>query len=436
MRLILRSELVERLRFMDTARGLLTKLIDEDRLNEVNRSGITDDFIDDDECKSVYSFIQRHYTEYRACPSRTAVKQVFPNFDFVNYKEPLEYFIEQLKESFRRNVLEEALLEAHRSYQSDTKTTESVLRDVLGRLSVTQRSFKDVDLAGMADQRFETYLERKRNPGADGVLSGWPRIDYYTLGWHTEEFIVLVGEKHKGKSWLMLWLAYQAMLQGERVLFITKEMSQDALTRRFDSIFASIKFDSLRRGELSTVEEQRYKEKLDELAASSHKISLSRHGVNTIEEIEQKAIELDSTIVFVDSVYLFNPDHRSNYSGETIRRAAVSKRCKEAATNLGIPWIVSTQAGRKKSKNDGPSLDSIEWSNAFAQDADAVMVIEKDDIDRELGQLWIHLLKSRDGDITAACIRTDFEYMKFTQNENQVEPSLDIDIDEEEEGLF
>ena len=141
------------------------------------------------ECEAVFSYIQRHYAEYKRVPSRGAVKQAFPNFDFAPYKEPLEYFIDALKESYRRGVLEEALLAANRIYSSDTKHAESELRNALQRLTITQRSFRDLNLADSAAERLEAYAEREANPGANGVLTTWEKIDYLTLGWNSEELI-------------------------------------------------------------------------------------------------------------------------------------------------------------------------------------------------------------------------------------------------------
>ena len=419
---------------MDIPRGLLTKLIDEDRLNDVIRSGVTPESLENEECQSVFTFVARHYSEYKQVPSRTAVKNAFPNFEFAEYKEPLSYFIEEHKEIYRRKVLEDTLLAANRTYLTDTKQTEHALREGLKDLALTQRSFKDVDLAQSAAERIEAYNYRADNPGADGILTNWPKIDYLTLGFHAEEFIVLVGEKYIGKSWVTLWLAYQAMLQGERVLVVTKEMSQDAMARRFDSIYAGVKFDSLRRGELSDVEKTRYEAELTKLSNSSHRFTIARNGVDTIEEIQAKAIEVDATIVFIDSVYLFNPDGKSwGNQGEVQRRIAISQRCKNTAKTLGIPVVVSTQAGRKKNKSDGADLDRIEWSNAFSQDADTVLFLDKDDVDRELNRAWIHILKSRDGDIGSCAIHTDFEYMKFGEDGAAApEPTTEIDLDEDE----
>lgn len=417
---------------MDASRGLITKLCDEGKLNEVQRSGITTDFFDE-ESALVFRFIQRHFTDYKRVPSRDAVLKAFPNYDFANYTEPLEYFINEIKETFRRAVLEEKIGEIGSVYTGSTEKAEKILRETLSELQVTSKNFKDLNLAENALERFDLYEHRKDNPPEDGILSGWPKMDYQTLGWHPEEFIVLVGEKYVGKSWTMIWLAYKALLQGENVLFITKEMSSQAITRRFDSIYANVRFDALRRGELTETEEKRYREKMEELSNSNLNFTVAREGISTIEDIEAKAVETDATIIFGDSIYLFLPDSRTTFSGEVNKRLAVSQKCKDISRKLGIPFIVSVQAGRKKSKNQEPDLDDIEWSNAFSQDADTVFYVEKKDIDKELNRIHVHLLKSRDGDITKLYVDTNFEYMTFEERDDEEEPTTDIQFEDDED---
>lgn len=421
---------------MDIGNGLVTKIVDEGKLNEATRSGITPDLLDNDS-GAVFNYINRHFTQYKSVPSRDAVQKAFPNFEFSTYTEPLEYFIETIKDTYRRNVLDEAISEAASLYVDDTKAAEGVLRSALSTLHTTQQSFKDIDLAESALDRRDQYLARKQNPGADGILSNWSKLDYQTLGWHEEEFIVLVGEKYIGKSWAITWLAVQAMLQGENVLIATREMGQYAIARRFDAIYSQVCFDSLRRGELSNVEEERYKEKMEELHNSSHHLTIARQGIDSVQDIQTKAVETDATIVFADSVYLWDAESRQGkQENEVKRRMDVSHKCKEIATGLGIPVIVSVQAGRKKVKSKTPDLDDIEWSNAFSQDADAVFFLDKDELDRELHRAHIWLLKSRDGDLADFFINQDFTYMDFKERDDESAPRTQVFEEDEEEGIF
>lgn len=419
---------------MDIGAGLVTAIVDEGRLKEVQRQGVKPEFLDEDS-GPVLNYIQRYFQEYKGVPSRDAVIESFPQFEFTKYKEPLEFFIDKIKESYRRSVLEERLQRVAGVYVDDTREAENQLRKCLQDLQVTGSSHKDVDVASNADSIISQYLKKKEGPTVSGVPSGWEAMDYQTLGYQKEDFAVLVGKKYMGKSWILVDQALKAMLYGEKVLFNTNEMSTEAVIRRFASIYASVPFDSLRRGELTNVEEKRFIEKMNELKESSHKLIVVREGINTIEDIENKAIEIDATIIFADSVYLYNADSKTGRNiAEPSRRAEVSRRCKKVARNLGVPFIVSVQAGRKKTqgKEGPPDLDDIEWSNSFSQDADTVFFITKDEVDKQLGRMQNWVLKSRDGDLANFFIDMNFEHMKFGQRGDSVEPSTKIEFDEED----
>lgn len=422
---------------MDLQRSLITSLVDNDALNQVKRSGITEAYFEDSDCKQVFAYIERHYSEFKKVPSRGAVKESFPNFHFVELHEPIEFYIDRFKETFRVGVLEEGLIEVNSVYNKDTKVAEERLRELLKELSSTQQSFKDLDVAETAGERSDLYDERKTG-GTKGILSEWSKIDYETLGWHQGDFIVLLAPKWSGKSWLLTWLAERAMLQGERVLFVTQEMTAEEVADRFDSVYAGVSYDGVRRGELSNIEEERFKLALGRLSqteAGRGSLTIARQGLATISDIEQKAVEVDATIVFIDSVYLFDATRASGRAGqgnEVQRRMAISQHCKRTAQELGVPVIVTTQAGRRAKKSE-PSLDNIEWSNAFSQDANVVIELTRDDLDKELNQAWLHLLKCRQGNATSTAINMDFVFMKFTEKlDAQSVPSFDTFTEAEE----
>lgn len=415
---------------MDIGTGFVTKLIDEGAINEIQKQGITADFLDDDS-RRVFNYILNHYKEYKSVPSRDSIARAFPNFELGEPPEPMGYYVNELKEHYRVNVLEENLDKIAQVYLEDTSRAEDLLRKTLSSLQIAGTAIQDVDFAASATSRLEAYNERKTNPGADGILSKWASLDHQTLGWHPEEFIVLVGEKYVGKSWGMLYLAIQAALQKQRVLFVTKEMSQVAIQRRMDAIYARVCFDSLRRGELSSIEETRYAKAVEQLSErKDFHMRVARAGVNTIEDIETKAAEVNADIIFGDSIYLFDPDSKQEWGGggrEVQRRLAVSQRCKLVATKLGVPFVASVQAGRNKKGRDGvPSLDDIEWSNAFSQDGDTVLFVQKQDIDRELNRSEMFLLKSRDGDLAKWFINQDFATMDFSERADESEPTTDV----------
>lgn len=418
---------------MNLTKGLITSIIDNEAFNEAQRAGITKYFLDEDYIP-VFNYVSKFYAEHKTTPSRDAVRYAFPNFEFAEHAEPLNFYLNELKESYRRSILETELEKAVNTYNKDSKEAEGILRNALTSLHVTSRSHKDVDASGTALDAIEEYQKRKENPGATGILSGWPKMDYQTLGFQPEEFCVGVGEKYMGKSWLLIWLAYKAALQGERVLFATKEMSAEQVMRRFRSIYAGVTFDKLRRGELNDKQEQQFKQKMGHLAESTTSFTVARAGVSNLQDLEIKGVEMDASIIFTDSVYLFDPEQNYRVQNKVQKLGDVSNRCKEIATNLGIPFVATVQAGRKKSKERIPTLDDIEWSNQFSQDADTCFFLERTDIDKELSRAQLYLLKSRDGNEDQFYIDTDFKGMKFNQNNDVMEPK--VNVFEENDDIF
>lgn len=415
---------------MDFSLGYLTRLVDEDKFKLGSRSidarHLSDDHI------AVHNYISSHYRQYKQCPSREAVLKAFPGFEFGNYKEPLEFFIEALQDQYDKRVLDEGLQEVAEIYIKDTKGAKVLLRELLQELDKSSKSHQDLDAANSALERIAWYEDRKANPGVYGIPSGWPTLDGQTLGWQPGEFAVLVGEKWMGKSWIMIWLAYKAALDGEKVLFITKEMTQEQVQRRFDAVWASVRFEGLRKGELTDIEEERFKEKLKELAESNIFFRVARQGVYTIDDIQMKAVETDATIIFGDSIYLFNPSGKAQNNGEPARRMAVSQRCKEVAQELQVPFIVSVQAGRSKTKKpQEPDIDNIEWSNAFSQDADTVFYLERTPLDREVDRAHMWLLKCRDGNLADFYIGQDFNTMIFNERADSTRPTTQVFEDDE-----
>lgn len=422
---------------MDIGRKFLTKVVDEGQVLTAVRSGIDPNYFDND-VAGVYGFVLRYFNAYKRAPTRDTILHTYPGFDFVDdiRLEPIEYYIDEIQKSKRREILEQTLFEASQTYTKDPALAEEQIRKGLSKLSITQKTFKDIDIAEHAEEALLRYDKKKANPGVDGIPSGWKTLDYQTLGWHGGEFAVLVGEKYMGKSWLMIWLAYKAALAGERVLFVTKEMTQQAIETRFHSVYASVCYDSLRRGELSSIEEKRYRDKIKELTRSNVHFIIARNGVNTIQDIHSKIIETDATIVFGDSIYLFPIDSTTQTGGEVNKRLLISQRCKETALTLGVPFIVSVQAGRRKTKERKPDIDDIEWSNAFSQDADTVFFIHRDELDRETNRTQVHLLKSREGDLAQFYCNADFTYMNFDEREDQMTPTTDVFTEGEIESLF
>ena len=89
------------------------------------------------------------------------------------------------------------------------------------------------------------------SPPKETVASGFPSLD--TLlggGFRRSDLVVLGGDAASGKSALALAFAIRAASQGQRVAFLTAEMTVERVLERVIAIESRAKIDDLRQGTL------------------------------------------------------------------------------------------------------------------------------------------------------------------------------------------
>jgi len=75
------------------------------------------------------------------------------------------------------------------------------------------------------------------------------------------DFIGVLADEKMGKSWIMLWIAYQAMKGGKNVLFFSPEMDNTEVLTRLHLIHTNLDSKSLLQGTLSEAELAQWRDK-------------------------------------------------------------------------------------------------------------------------------------------------------------------------------
>ena len=97
---------------MDFERGLLTAVIEGHEIAAVHEARITEAFFHDDEHLMVWRFVTEHWNQHSKVPSEEAVKANYPNWKLSGTDEPLSYWIAQLQDRRRYEIVENTLLRA------------------------------------------------------------------------------------------------------------------------------------------------------------------------------------------------------------------------------------------------------------------------------------------------------------------------------------
>jgi replicative DNA helicase len=402
--------------------GLISKIeTKEDYLLILNERITKDFFLEHGE---VFQAVSSHFSRYKAVPEKDTLQKAFPNFQFYEGEEPLQFFIDKIKEQYKKKLFNMTLPKVAELLSANVDEAERELQKLLSQSRSYIQTGSTLDSRGSAETMKAAYEQREAGLGVDGYSTSWPFLDRITCGFHPEELIILMGRAKMGKSWLLTWMMHHIWKE-ENVpcLYITKEMGKKAIRWRFDAIDNGLSFDRIRRAELTTEEKIRYYARLDEIEAKTesgeyayfgiHGFDLTdgTSGVSSLIPHVEKYLG-DKGILFVDGIYLM-PDDTGEKDWKGI--VNVAKDLKILGQTYNIPVIATTQQSMED-KSDVPRLENAAYGKYIVQYADLILAIGRSELDRQANRGNMYILGQREGDIGHFTINMKFDPIDFTQS--------------------
>lgn len=223
---------------------------------------------------------------------------------------------------------------------------EFVDEDMTGVILSKQKEF-ELDLA--SDYVEDAKLLKANWGKMQGLSSGFQTIDGLTKGMVGGETIVIGGATSSGKTTLAVNMAARIINKQKNVLFVTLEMTKAQLTSRI------LVANSESEHSLSHLVYQRS----DELNWSSVDGLIK-------EAVEQMGVE----VVIIDHLHYFTRELQ--HVSEDLGR--ITKEFKKNAVRYNIPIIIISHTR----KGEGNSIDDLRGSSYIAQDADIVLMVERE----------------------------------------------------------
>lgn len=199
---------------------------------------------------------------------------------------------------------------------------------------------------------------------------------------------------------------------GHKVVLFTREMSPEQMERRLDAIHFGLPYQDFKKGRLGHQLEELYKSKLQTLKDKPNFIiSSDEEEGSGVANVRAKLEEYQPDLFGVDGAYLLADDRKGNSNWERVMH--ITQDIKKVCRRLGIPGVITSQAGVDSQGKGGVSLASVSFSKlAFGADSDIVIGI--DDL-VEMNKWKLKLLKQREGEKFSFIIDKDFKTMKFKQ---------------------
>lgn len=307
----------------------------------------------------VVDFIDKYHLKYKTTPSKDTLISHFDFFQFTEVEDSEEYLSNQVRETYLYTQLAPVLKQAAEKTRENSVDAIQYMKehiDDLIRESNTKVGI-GVDIISNAEDRFKEYQKRKSLDGLLGISSGVKQLDEILYGWAEEDLVTVVARPSEGKTWLLLYFAVQAWIQGKRVLFYSGEMSAHIIGFRVDALLAHFSNASLMRGDGKC--EAEYFEYIDKISNKEGFVVVAPEMLGgtrpTTKDIFELADYHKPDIIVLDYIDLIDDWRKAK---ETRNRLGnISTELQNYSATEGIPILTAAQANRDAAKKNQDKED-------------------------------------------------------------------------------
>jgi replicative DNA helicase len=405
---------------MDAERALVTAIAQSGKHYEhLAADGVNETHFASEDCADVWSFIQKHTERYGKQPNVPLIMEQFPDFNFEITDQPIDYLKDRFVQEIERRLADEfnyELAAAVADPQYNGQLADMILEK--GRELTNLLPGQSVSRLSDANLRIKDYEERAKDGHKfTGLRMGIPAIDEATLGIQRHELVTVVGWQGMGKSTLVQRVLLEFYKQQQKCLFISLEMTAEALFRKWDQMINQFtSYKHLKTLNLNDAEVARWKEwakEAKEEAPNRDILVLEDVQSCTVEKIHGEILRHKPDVVAIDYITLMEtPGLGSAARWEKMTK--LSRELKLVAMATETPIFAVAQTNRESAK-DGAKLDNIGGAYSIGADSDICIGLHQDNEMRSNKQMEVRLIKNRDGEMVNESMLWDMEKMCFEE---------------------
>lgn len=331
----------------------------------------------------------------------------------------LQSHIKAVTEAWHKRRLMEAANNVVEKGRSPHVKFDSLAADLEKALSGEEKQNPDTLDGRQCADRMINDLERRflLQGKLSGIETGLIDLDAITDGLQFGEQTVIGARPSMGKTALGISIAmHSAFINKVPTLFISLEMSVEALMRRMCSAWCKIPMNDLRRGSYTEANFKSFTTFRAFVSKSPLFITdaVSGLGINQLSAIVRRRCRKSGVkLVVVDYVQKIKPSERQEK--RTYEVAEVSTALKSLAVSTGCAMLTLAQLNRESEKDKkprAPRLTDLGDSKQIEQDADTVAMIHRDRAGTK-GEATLIIAKQRDGETGVLDLFFNGKYAKF-----------------------
>jgi len=314
----------------------------------------------------------------------------------------LKLHADAVLELWRKRRLLEALSAVTQKAQRDEVKASQIIAKL--ERSICGEEINSIQTVGTHDglSRMVNDLERRfqLQGKLSGVETGFSRLDYKLDGIQFGEQTIIGARPSMGKTAIGIGIIMHACIENKvPSLFISLEMSIEALYRRMCSARSGIPMQQIRRG--SYTEEQFRKFVAFQGFAEKCPLwitdAVKGIGINELCAVVRRRVRKHGIkLVVIDYLQKIRASERQEK--KTYEIGEVSTQLRALAVSSGVAMVTLAQLNRESDKDKGrpPRLSDLGDSKQIEQDADTVLLINRKR-DDQTGDTHIIIAKQRDG---------------------------------------
>lgn len=276
-----------------------------------------------------------------------------------------------------------------------------------------------------------TRLEEiQDSDGEAGVRTGFADLDALLAGLKPGQLITVAARPGLGKSTLALDMVRSAVLdQQVGAAVFSLEMGRDELAMRFLSASGGVRFDRMRKGQLTD-------DDWAQVARASAKLQEAPLFIDDSPDMTSTAIRTKARrlkqrhgigLIVVDYLQLMTSGRR--VESRQVEVNEFSRNLKLLAKELEVPVVAISQLNRESDKRTDkkPQLSDLRESGGIENDSDAVVLIHRPDAferdDPRMGEADLILAKQRSGPTGIATVAHQLHLSRFVSMAEEPPPS-------------
>lgn len=410
---------------LDVEQEFVNHLPKQDSLEYILREGVSSELLIAPLHKSIYQFVQHHWTQTGRLPTLRVLAVEFPNYDFVEPESTIQWTVDKLRSRYQYGQVYDLTLELGNRVKEPAKAMEFLREKVF---EIERNSLSSAHIWKPGDHKlFLRNLQKRIVEGHfTGVSTGWDEIDTFTGGLKKGYSAYYLARPKRQKTFFICnAFIKQAMLDQEPYLF-TLENTEEEIMLRISCMLSGLPWDAAQKGNIGPGDWKLLHKAWD--AFSEHKFWLEMPSIEerTIPALLAKVDKADPGSVII-SQFKYLKGTKEWYHSDYGEAAEIAVDLKRAATRPGkeLPWLIEAQFNRGgDSMEDLADFDAskVGLTDMIPQSADILFGLFQNKDMRTQNTIEFGILESRNTNKAAWYVeselqsRTEFRLVPASQH--------------------